>query len=38
MTSAYDIPTMPAWHTDTMTVIGDAAHATFPFPPPRAPP
>lgn len=38
MTSAYDIPTMPAWHTDTMTVIGDAAHATFPFSPPRAPP
>jgi FAD-dependent urate hydroxylase len=30
ITSAYDIPTLPAWHNDTMTVIGDAAHATSP--------
>jgi 2-polyprenyl-6-methoxyphenol hydroxylase-like FAD-dependent oxidoreductase len=28
--SAYDIPALPAWHNDTMTVIGDAAHATSP--------
>jgi FAD-dependent urate hydroxylase len=30
ITSAYDIPTLPAWHNNTMIVIGDAAHATSP--------
>jgi 2-polyprenyl-6-methoxyphenol hydroxylase-like FAD-dependent oxidoreductase len=30
VTSAYDIPVLPTWHNDTMTVIGDAAHATSP--------
>lgn len=30
VTSAYDIPHLPAWHNDRMTVIGDAAHATSP--------
>ena len=30
VTSAYDIPTLPTWHNDTMTVIGDAAHAASP--------
>jgi len=30
VTSAYDIPALPTWHNDTMTVIGDAAHATSP--------
>jgi 2-polyprenyl-6-methoxyphenol hydroxylase-like FAD-dependent oxidoreductase len=30
VTSAYDIPSLPTWHNDTMTVIGDAAHATSP--------
>jgi 2-polyprenyl-6-methoxyphenol hydroxylase-like FAD-dependent oxidoreductase len=30
ITSAYDIPTLPAWHNDSMIVIGDAAHATSP--------
>jgi 2-polyprenyl-6-methoxyphenol hydroxylase-like FAD-dependent oxidoreductase len=30
VTSAYDIPSLPTWHNDTMTVIGDAAHAASP--------
>jgi 2-polyprenyl-6-methoxyphenol hydroxylase-like FAD-dependent oxidoreductase len=30
ITSAYDIPALPAWHNDTMIAIGDAAHATSP--------
>jgi 2-polyprenyl-6-methoxyphenol hydroxylase-like FAD-dependent oxidoreductase len=30
VTSAFDIPTLPSWHNDTMIVIGDAAHATSP--------
>jgi 2-polyprenyl-6-methoxyphenol hydroxylase-like FAD-dependent oxidoreductase len=30
VTSAYDIPVLPTWHNDSMTVIGDAAHATSP--------
>jgi 2-polyprenyl-6-methoxyphenol hydroxylase-like FAD-dependent oxidoreductase len=30
ITSAYDIPTLPAWHNDSMIAIGDAAHATSP--------
>jgi 2-polyprenyl-6-methoxyphenol hydroxylase-like FAD-dependent oxidoreductase len=30
VTSAYDMRTLPTWHNDTMTVIGDAAHATSP--------
>jgi 2-polyprenyl-6-methoxyphenol hydroxylase-like FAD-dependent oxidoreductase len=30
ITSAYDIPTLPAWHNDSMIVIGDAAHAASP--------
>lgn len=30
VTSAYDIPTLPTWHNDSMVVIGDAAHATSP--------
>jgi 2-polyprenyl-6-methoxyphenol hydroxylase-like FAD-dependent oxidoreductase len=30
VTSAYDIPTLPAWHNETMAVIGDAVHATSP--------
>ncbi len=30
VTSAYDIPALPTWHNDTMTVIGDAAHAASP--------
>ena len=30
VTSAYDIPALPNWHNDTMTVIGDAAHAASP--------
>lgn len=30
ITSAYDIPALPAWHNDSMAVIGDAAHATSP--------
>jgi 2-polyprenyl-6-methoxyphenol hydroxylase-like FAD-dependent oxidoreductase len=30
VTSAYDIPTLPAWHNGTMIVIGDAAHAASP--------
>ncbi|MEU9112910.1 FAD-dependent monooxygenase [Streptomyces sp. NPDC048483] len=27
---SYDIASTPAWHTDTMVVIGDAAHAAAP--------
>jgi 2-polyprenyl-6-methoxyphenol hydroxylase-like FAD-dependent oxidoreductase len=30
ITSAYDIPTLTAWHNDSMVVIGDAAHAASP--------
>jgi 2-polyprenyl-6-methoxyphenol hydroxylase-like FAD-dependent oxidoreductase len=30
ITSAYDIPTLPTWHNDSMVVIGDAAHAASP--------
>jgi 2-polyprenyl-6-methoxyphenol hydroxylase-like FAD-dependent oxidoreductase len=30
VTSAYDIPTLPTWHNDSMIVIGDAAHAASP--------
>jgi 2-polyprenyl-6-methoxyphenol hydroxylase-like FAD-dependent oxidoreductase len=30
VTSAYDIPSLPTWHNDTMAVIGDAAHAASP--------
>jgi 2-polyprenyl-6-methoxyphenol hydroxylase-like FAD-dependent oxidoreductase len=30
VTSAYDIPALPAWHNESMVVIGDAAHATSP--------
>jgi 2-polyprenyl-6-methoxyphenol hydroxylase-like FAD-dependent oxidoreductase len=30
VTSAYDIPTLPAWHNGAMIVIGDAAHAASP--------
>jgi 2-polyprenyl-6-methoxyphenol hydroxylase-like FAD-dependent oxidoreductase len=30
VTSAYDIPALPTWHNDTMTVTGDAAHAASP--------
>lgn len=30
VTSAYDIPALPNWHNDMMTVIGDAAHTTSP--------
>jgi 2-polyprenyl-6-methoxyphenol hydroxylase-like FAD-dependent oxidoreductase len=30
VTSTYDIPSLPTWHNDTMTVIGDAAHAASP--------
>lgn len=26
----YDIPRVPAWHTDRMVIIGDAAHAVSP--------
>jgi len=36
-TNAYDIPALPVLHNDSMTVIGDAAHATSPLPP-RVPP
>ncbi|MFH8630999.1 FAD-dependent monooxygenase [Streptomyces lydicus] len=28
--NAYDIATTPTWHTDTMVVLGDAAHAAAP--------
>lgn len=28
--NAYDIATTPRWHTDTMVVLGDAAHAAAP--------
>jgi FAD-dependent urate hydroxylase len=28
--ATYDIPKVPTWHTGTMVVIGDAAHATSP--------
>ncbi|WP_435244736.1 FAD-dependent monooxygenase [Streptomyces sioyaensis] len=28
--SAYDLATIPTWHTDTMVVLGDAAHAAAP--------
>ena len=28
--SSYDLPSLPAWHTDRMIVIGDAAHAASP--------
>jgi FAD-dependent urate hydroxylase len=28
--SAYAVPSLPAWHNDTMVVIGDAAHAASP--------
>ncbi|MET7801674.1 FAD-dependent monooxygenase [Streptomyces decoyicus] len=27
---AYDLATVPTWHTDTMVVLGDAAHAAAP--------
>jgi 2-polyprenyl-6-methoxyphenol hydroxylase-like FAD-dependent oxidoreductase len=30
VTSAYDIPSLPTWHNDAITVIGDAAHAASP--------
>ncbi len=30
VTSAYDIPALPTWRSDAMTVIGDAAHAASP--------
>jgi 2-polyprenyl-6-methoxyphenol hydroxylase-like FAD-dependent oxidoreductase len=30
ITGAYDIPALPTWHNDAMTVIGDAAHAASP--------
>jgi 2-polyprenyl-6-methoxyphenol hydroxylase-like FAD-dependent oxidoreductase len=30
VTSAYDIPSLPTWHSNSMIVIGDAAHATSP--------
>jgi FAD-dependent urate hydroxylase len=30
VTSAYAIPTLPAWHNDSTVVIGDAAHAASP--------
>ena len=30
ITNAYDIPTLPTWHNDSMVVIGDAAHAASP--------
>lgn len=28
--ATYDVPTVPNWHSDSMIVIGDAAHATSP--------
>ncbi|MEU8915544.1 MULTISPECIES: FAD-dependent monooxygenase [Streptomyces] len=28
--NAYDLATTPVWHTDTMVVLGDAAHAAAP--------
>ncbi|MFJ9848373.1 FAD-dependent monooxygenase [Streptomyces sp. NPDC101150] len=28
--NAYDLASTPAWHTDTMVIIGDAAHAAAP--------
>ncbi|MFH8568317.1 FAD-dependent monooxygenase [Streptomyces sp. NPDC017993] len=28
--NSYDLATIPTWHTDTMVVIGDAAHAAAP--------
>ncbi|MGI9566326.1 MAG: FAD-dependent oxidoreductase [Nitrosopumilus sp.] len=27
----YDIPHLPVWHTDSVCLIGDAAHATSPY-------
>jgi 2-polyprenyl-6-methoxyphenol hydroxylase-like FAD-dependent oxidoreductase len=30
VTSAYDMPSLPAWHNGPMIVIGDAAHAASP--------
>jgi 2-polyprenyl-6-methoxyphenol hydroxylase-like FAD-dependent oxidoreductase len=30
VTSAYDLPSLPAWHNGSMVVIGDAAHAASP--------
>jgi len=28
--NAYDLPTVRRWHTDTMVLVGDAAHAASP--------
>ncbi|MFJ9407684.1 FAD-dependent monooxygenase [Streptomyces sp. NPDC101393] len=30
VSNAYDLATTPIWHTDTMVVLGDAAHAAAP--------
>jgi FAD-dependent urate hydroxylase len=30
VTCAYDIPSLPAWHDESMVLIGDAAHAASP--------
>jgi FAD-dependent urate hydroxylase len=30
LTNQYDLPTVPAWHSESMVIIGDAAHAASP--------
>jgi 2-polyprenyl-6-methoxyphenol hydroxylase-like FAD-dependent oxidoreductase len=30
LTNQYDLPTVPTWHSESMVIIGDAAHAVSP--------